>query len=317
MIVNMDETSIAHEYVLRGGNVTKAARQLRTCDPSTFRQRTNNTERHNNLTLCAFIANDPTLQPFLPQVLLPKSKEHAPTAAERAAFSALPAPIRVWLGTNGWVNEQVFMQLVRELRQSVRRRRGARVKILLVVDAATQHISKRSLGYAARMQVYILLIPGLLTWLLQMLDVFVFQVLKSRLRELQTNSRIASPSGVLPKHAWIHMIGRAVSDVLVDRDHSWTFAHLGCEAGMPNLRAEVARYAPPLHDLSLRPLTDDEISDILGRRRIDVSSALFNGPRRVAATHIDVVPDPPAPLPCVVTEAQLPRGYRLPGASTR
>ena len=171
----MDESNIAHEYVLRAGHVTGAARRLRAGDPTHFRQRVNHSESRSGLTLCAFIANDPRVQPCLPQVLLPRAKgHHQPSVAERIAFAALPAPIRVWLGTNGWVNEDVFMQLVRELRHSVRRVRGEHIKVLLVVDAAAQHVSKRCLAYAARMQVYILIVPALLTWLLQMLDRYVF-----------------------------------------------------------------------------------------------------------------------------------------------
>ena len=313
IIVNMDESNIAHEYVLRAGHVTGAARRLRAGDPTQFRQRVNHSEMRSSLTLCAFIANDPRVQPSLPQVLLPRAKGQQPSVAERIAFAALPAPIRVWLGTNGWVNEDVFMQLVRELRQSVRRVRGEHIKVLLVVDAATQHISKRCLAYAARMQVYILIVPALLTWLLQMLDVYVFQKLKARIRQLQTNSRSASPSGSLEKHAWVHMVGRAVGDVLVDQDHSWTFARLGCEAGMPNLRADVAQYAPPIHELPIGPLNDEQICEMLGRRRVGISASLFNGPRRAQEGHVEVVQDPPAPFECLSGEAQLPRAARLLG----
>ena len=313
IIVNMDESNLAREYLLRAGNVTNAARRLRGRDPTQFRQRVSHSEMRGSLTLCAFITNDPRVQPYLPQVLLPRAKAQQPTIAERIAFAALPAPIRVWLGTNGWVNEEVFMQLVRELRQSVRRVRGEHVKVLLVVDAATQHISKRCLAYAARMQVHILIVPALLTWLLQMLDVYVFQKLKARIRQLQTNSRIASPSGRLEKHAWIHMVGRAVGDVLVDQDHSWTFARLGCEAGLPNLRAEVAQYAPPINELPIGPLSDEQMCEILGRRRIGIRASLFNGPSRAEAAHVETIPDPPAPLECSIGEAQLPRATRLLG----
>ena len=109
------------------------------------------------------------------------------------------------------------------------------------------------------------------------------------------------------------MVGRAVGDVLVDQDHSWTFARLGCEAGMPNLRADVAQYAPPINELPIGPLNDEQICEILGRRRVGISASLFNGPRRAEAAHVEAVQDPPAPLECLIGEAQLPRATRLLG----
>ena len=303
----MDETSISHQYILRGGAVVDSARELRNRDATQFSQRTERSEIRSNLTLCAFIVNDPVLQPWLPQVLLPRSKNDDVPAAQRAAFQALAPPISVWYGYNGWVNEDVLMRLIRELRQVVRQRRGRDVKILLAIDSATQHVGRRCLAYAARMQVFLILIPGLLTWLLQMLDVYVFRKLKSRLRDLQMQRRIGSRKGILAKHEWIPLAGQAITEVLVQGDYSYTFGRLGFEEGMPNLRSEVRRFLPPDGALPRRPLLDAEVSDIVGRRRIAVSSSLFNGPSRLAGGSLDA--------DAALDEMELPRGVPLPGSS--
>ena len=301
----MDETSLSHEYMLRAGTVLANARALRNRDPMHFSQRVQRSETRSNLTLCAFIANDAGLQQWLPQVLIPRSSDDKMPAAQRRAFEELPRPIRVWFGYRGWTNEEVLMRLIRELRQVVRQRRGRDVKILLVIDSATQHISRRCLAYAARMQVFLLLIPGLLTWLLQMLDVYVFRTLKTRLRLLQMNARIESGRGTLEKHQWIPLAGQAITEVLVRRDYSFTFGRLGFEEGMPNLRSEARQYMPAVGMLPVRPLVDAEVSEIVGRRRIDVCASLFNGPKRVAAGRVDDETS--------FEETELPRGVPLPG----
>jgi len=200
----------------------------------------------------------------------------------------------VWEGTGGWVNEYLFTQLIRVLRQAVRAHRGEDARVLLIVDAATQHISKRALAYAARMRVYLLLIPGQLTWLLQALDVYVFRGFKACLRERHAAQRGASARGVLPKHVWIPLVGNAIEQTIVRVDHSLAFARLGCEVGMPRLRPSVLEYAEPLAELPVRPLTSDELCVTVGRMRVGIEACLFNGPRRIAAERgigIHVVPE--------------------------
>ena len=125
-------------------------------------------------------------------------------------------------------------------------------------------------------------ILGLLTWLLQMLDLYVFHTLKSRLRQLHMGARLASPTGGLGKHQWIPLVGQAITEILVQRDHTRSFRRCGLEAGMPRLRDVVRGYLPPVSELPIRPLTDDEVSELVGRRRVNMCTNLFNGPNRIA-----------------------------------
>ena len=124
---------------------------------------------------------------------------------------------------------------------------------------------------------------------------------------------MSSPTGAQDRHAWIPLLGQAISEVLVSQNHSNAFAALGFEVGMPRLRPQVAQYLPPFAALPIRPLDDDEISQVLGRRRTDVSASLFNGPRRAAEALASMEQSLPPPAVVSIEEAQLPRGYPLRG----
>jgi hypothetical protein len=76
-------------------------------------------------------------------------------------------------------------------------------KILLLMDAATQHVRAEVLNHAARMQIYLLLVPASLTWLMQRLDVYVFAKFKNIIRELQRQARKDAPTAQLASGQWI------------------------------------------------------------------------------------------------------------------
>ena len=62
----------------------------------------------------------------------------------------------------------------------------------------------------------VLLIPGQLAWLLQMLDVKVFGRLKAQLRREIMAARVMSPEGRLPTNPWVSIAVQAVQCLLVE-----------------------------------------------------------------------------------------------------
>ena len=144
--MNMDETPISHEYLTPAGNVIHCTRKnMRFL--SSFYQRVNRSRTRRMSTLAAFICSDAALQQHMPQILVPKRPraDRLCTAAEYAKFGALPAPIEVWLGSNGWNNNEIMCKMVTRLRQVVMTHRPGTQVIVLIMDAAPCHIAQKVL----------------------------------------------------------------------------------------------------------------------------------------------------------------------------
>jgi hypothetical protein len=158
--------------------------------------------------------DDPALQPHLPQIWMPKDTERKPMSGQmRRQFEvALDGryPQQVWGGTTGWMTAPLFGVILRLVHQRVREVLGPEIVIVMVFDAAGAHATVECLQLAADLGIVVLLIPGQLTWLLQMLDVKVFSLFKRRLRSDCMRARLHSADGRLPPHAWVPIAVTAV-----------------------------------------------------------------------------------------------------------
>ena len=65
--VNMDETSVPAFHGQEVGNITEWKKRGRAAEPVTFADRK---KRRSAYTHCAFICDDPQIQPLLPQLIL-------------------------------------------------------------------------------------------------------------------------------------------------------------------------------------------------------------------------------------------------------
>jgi hypothetical protein len=163
IVINMDETAVQHEYHAVAGNSINIGRrqcsQMGWCEETVKRS---NTRAH--CTSVAFICNRSDLQKHMPQIFLPSSKSKPLSRLEQVAFDAMPSPLVCWTGSGGWVTSDMMNRILTALRQSCRRAAGE-AKILLWMDAASQHVSVDVLNHAARLQIYLVLVPANLTWL--------------------------------------------------------------------------------------------------------------------------------------------------------
>lgn len=279
VVINMDETAVRHEYQSKAGNTIALGR--RTCAEMRWCEEhipIASTRAH--CTLVAFVANDAGLQKHLPQIFLPCSSKRALSAADTRLFEALPAPIEMWSGSSGWVTADVLKTILTHLRRVVRAQRGM-VKILLWMDAASQHVSVDVLNHAARLHIYILLVPASLTWLMQPLDVYVFARFKHAIREFQRTARKASPLAKLEAGQWISLTGRAIKEVICDRDWTGAFTKLGVAIGEHTLNKRLAPHMLPVADVEPRPPSDPEMEMLIGRHRVDIARHFLNGPRKL------------------------------------
>ena len=193
-IINMDETSMQNEYATKRGYVVAmdpAERQKVSC----FHQRVDSSATRAHSTLAAFISSRPGTQKHMPHVFIPN--EARVTRDEMASLrSNLKPPIELWEQLTGWVTSDVMKRMMTKLRQVVRVL-DANAVLVLLMDAASQHISKDVLLHARRINIVLIMIPGKLTWLLQPLDVSVFRVLKDVYKQRLMQARMFNENGVV------------------------------------------------------------------------------------------------------------------------
>lgn len=319
VFVNMDETPIFHECLAPPGNVVRCTRrEMRRLN--LFYQRVCRSRLRKMSTLAAFTCSDPALQPYMPQILLPKKPKGGnaiATAAEHTAFAALPAPMEVWMGSTGWNNNRIMCHMITRMRSVIYTRRPHTGTIVLIVDSCPSHVHWRVLQHCARLNIILLLIPGQLTWLLQVLDAVVFRTFKSMLRTLLMRAREQSPTGALQNESWIPCLAEAVMAQLVHRDWSAAFAAQGITTDFRALSPRVCQImlspVETLEALGAEPLTDAEISLLVGRRRIDIARHFSATPQRLRERHLHAHLALPAPAPETLPLPMVPRGSPLPG----
>ena len=285
--VNMDETMVRHEYPSPSGNVVRAVKQdLRTAN--LFFQRSRGNQEKAGTTLLAMICDNEVLQPHLPQIWLPKDgptkrmSHHMRSQLSKALADKYPQ--QVWGGTTGWMTAPLFNVVLRLLRQRVDKILGPEWLVLLIIDAAGAHTSVETMQLAAEMDMPLLLIPGQLTCLLQMLDVQVFWHLKHRLRQEYMQLRHLRADGRLPANGWVHLAVDAVHDTLVQRDWRSAFDVLYIPSVDVPLRTycRVQALAPAsVEDLPQMPMTPGQADEIMGRHRKGIYHYMFEAAIRV------------------------------------
>ena len=234
IIANMDETALPYQIPRRHGNALRA-RQDADANVA-LHERIGRRASHGHVALVAFLATDETLQAHLPQLVLVKDEQMS--RAEETRLAAPSQPVEWMQGANGRVTATNLPAILTRFRRAIRAVRSHR-RIVLCMDAASQHLATEVLGHAARLQVQLLLVPAGMTHVLQALDVYVFASLKRRLRDLQHRARGSARDGQLTGMQWIEIMEEGVREVLVDRQWPRAVASCGLTGNTQELRARL------------------------------------------------------------------------------
>ena len=247
VVLNVDETSVnalvqtGHGYVSHG-----AQRRGRG-----HRRRFHPIDRTDiKTTLMGVICDQSGLQPYLPQVFMPKYTQNAhPPLWARAQYARQGFPFQYWHGTSGGTTPFTFKQWANALRSAVHSF-DPDIWILMIMDCCSSHLDLRTANHLARLGFLTAIIPAKLTWLLQPLDVYVYADLKRVLRQLLAERTHRPLEEVDVAGAWITPTAAAVKAVVVQTDWTDHFARLGAGLGVEPLRDELRRY---VQDEALHP----------------------------------------------------------------
>ena len=262
-------------------------------------------DRRTNITFVGFASPEDTIQQQLPQILL--VNEHVVSQAlYRDVIQYMPPNTRIRRLESGWMTRQllgqVFSLLVRCLRDVIDSGRY----IVLVIDAASQHLGDEVAKAARRHDIYLACIPAKLTFLLQPLDACIFITFKKILRKLFMEARLNSDDGSLSKFSWLERVGAALREVFLRGGFPRAFAKCGITGFQYYLSDRIQTYVDfaRQYPYPALPPSDDELRFLVGSpswttrfltswyaKLGDASAVLsIGGPRLVAA--LPTVPSP-------------------------
>ena len=120
-------------------------------------------DKRGTITYLAFISGTPGLQNRLPQILLGNLQRFT-VAALRDIAAETPANIHLWRDKSAWMNHMKFKRAIRLLHEALTPREAQ--QLILVLDSARCHLRPDVVAYAARLNIWIVVVPGKLTFLL-------------------------------------------------------------------------------------------------------------------------------------------------------
>jgi hypothetical protein len=234
--VNMDETNLSQVDASKKGTVPHklVVQSEKICARPRVVDRTT-----SKITLIASICNDATLQPHLPQVILPRySKEANPPKHLLAEYEKTGYPLEYWHGTSGNVTPGVMKAWLTRLRSVVHSHRP-NAWLMVIADCATCHVEHSVLIHARRLGIILVMIPSRLTWMLQLLDVFVFARLKWNLRREMLRETCARPDVLPTSHQRVRSQATAIRQIIVETHWIDLFPQVGLHPDMSDLRVNI------------------------------------------------------------------------------
>ena len=300
VIVNMDETQLAS--VKNQGTGMISGRRKKRADrrraPRDVEDR-----HHTKVTYMAVVSDSPELQPLLPQVILPRYTQHAfPPAAMLHTYADFGHPFEFWHGTAGATSPGIVQTWMTRLR-SVISSFNDRAWIILTLDCDTNHLCVTTMAHLRRLGMIPLLVPAKLTWLLQLLDVFVFGSLKKEMRLQEVRSRESSTTGSLARRERIGFAASSIRRIIINRDWSEAFEKLGYGNSNRPSGSHLQEYLHP-EDIEPALPTLAQFADLISRpARTEITKRLHRMCMRAA---LDLVHAPLDAVPPTGADIVLP-----------
>ena len=261
VLINVDETSVRLVPEEGPGHVSKRAYRL-FVEGTPMGRRASLASRRSTVTHVAAISDKPDFQRLLPQVVL--VGENQVTEARLAALrGSLPECAYIWRYNTGWMTAAIMVRYVRLLAGRLKDFRRTH-RFILYVDALRAHINAPVLRAAARVGLWVCVIPGKLTWALQPCDTHLFASYKRVLSEEVQRRSGMTASGAVSWEIVLGAVWHVVVVVMHSKDWSRSFSSVGIaneqrhvsartrgklqmETGTP---IDVRRHLPTLSDLT-------------------------------------------------------------------
>ena len=165
-------------------------------------------EQRGSWTHLTFICDDSMVQTKLPQVIV--GNEQLLRVQDMSCLkSQLPDNVYIVRQKSSWLNEPLFVQVLKWLLEALKKYRKTH-HLVLLLDVATVHVSQNVWALARAEGLDLVYIPRKLTWLLQPCDTHLFRRYKSwlqwRLRVLATPRNTGQPTLLMTVRAMVESV---------------------------------------------------------------------------------------------------------------
>ena len=187
LLLNLDETAVPLEYTHTRGNIVirESGKRIKNMP----KQLANRSACRCFFTHVAIICNDPEVQALLPQVLFFASR-HLSWQNWTELQAALPKNIFLRRQVSGWNNKEqhsVILKMLKRILEPVL----PTMQPILSFDAAPLHLHPEVIELLGELDIWWLLVPKKLTWLLQPLDTHAFSKYKRYMRNRWLDTIVA------------------------------------------------------------------------------------------------------------------------------
>ena len=231
----MDESSLCLHQANRRGIIAISKKALR----EDAVQRVSLSRRRKCFTLVAFICDQPAIQLLLPQVLIVSAATCAEKVWREIQSTGWDNMIIV-RQKSAWNNERLCAVIIRRL-GSILAKFTLQYRPFLFMDSVRFHTSPQVLTACKAMMITPIIIPPLLTWLLQPLDTGAFSLFKHILRELYQGARAQSETDDIDLQNFMACISQAIAGGLNARNWGAEFDRCGFGQQQRYVRASAWR----------------------------------------------------------------------------
>jgi hypothetical protein len=215
--INLDETSVCLFQGDQKGNVLVSRKRARD---DTF-QKVGRNKRRCCLTHVGLICDRPDLQPIMPQFVI----------GNKATFKAKdwdvlvggqPRNVHLVRQQSAWNNTSTMKWLIRKLGATLQPHMGS-LQPVLILDACKVHLSQVVFSTCVTCQIWPVVAPAKLTWLLQPLDTHAFKLYKARLQKNYQNARIDFGVCDLTVEQFLKVLYTTIREVLQGKEWGRAF----------------------------------------------------------------------------------------------
>ena len=226
--INLDETSVKLFQGDAKGTVLfrKRRRDRRTEVDEEPVQKADLNKKRTCLTHVGLICDRADVQPLLPQVLI--GNEATFQAGELADLSAsCPANVVLIRQKSAWNNKETCKRVLRLLAAALRKvnhpPKWPPLQPVLFMDAAGLHIHPSVAMSCAALNIWLIVVPAKLTWLLQPLDTHAFREYKAYFKKAYQRARLETQDGHLTVKQFLVAFCETIRHVLQGRKWSGAF----------------------------------------------------------------------------------------------
>lgn len=177
--VNMDETAITYTFSGHHGLVVSKRSRPGGCKKPV--QTVPSNQKRGTVSLLTFVCSDSSLQPLCPQVVLGNEHKFTLKLLQKFPQSRCPQNVSLWRQKSSWNNTVAMRKVLLLLHAQLKDHLGSR-SLVLVLDCCSCHLEASVRRLAKALEIHLLFIPPLATWLLQPLDTHGFKCLKQHLK---------------------------------------------------------------------------------------------------------------------------------------